>query len=221
MSLILRANLRQKCHIYFGDTKNLRYSYPCVNYNKNYVKRAVHNDHKYSQEKVSEIYHGILKSKVRNLKIFSLGTTACTIAIQPFFITNCSTLDSIIGIVGSIVFTMFSIFITLLLHIITRRYVTYIYYDSEKDKYLATTYSLFLRENKIEFTPADVALPKINAMITTCFIKGKPLLFDENYFNDYSHYQKIMGFDKPIDYKLSNPNLDNVTIKKDFSEKTK
>lgn len=74
---------------------------------------------------------------------------------------------------------------------------------------------------QIEFTPADVALPKINAMITTCFIKGKPLLFDENYFNDYSHYQKIMGFDKPIDYKLSNPNLDNVTIKKDFSEKTK
>lgn len=73
---------------------------------------------------------------------------------------------------------------------------------------------------QIEFTPADVVVPEISGIFTTCLIKGKPLLFDENHFNDFNHYQKIMGFDKPIDYKLSNPNLNDVTTEENFSEKT-
>ncbi|XP_047353637.1 transmembrane protein 70 homolog, mitochondrial [Vespa velutina] len=220
MSLILRANLRQKCEIYFKNTKNLSCSYLRMNCYSNDVKRAVHNNQEYSQGKSLEIYDGILKRYIRNLKIFSLSSSAFAIAIQPYFIMQSIAMDSTMGIAGSIILGVLSITMTLLLHILTKRYVTFIYYDSERDKYLATTYSLFLLENKIEFTPDDVVIPEISGIFTTCLIKGKPLLFDENNFNDFNHYQKIMGFDKPIDYKLGNPNLNNVTTEENFSDKT-
>lgn len=32
--------------------------------------------------------------------------------------------------------------------------------------------------------------------------KGKPLFVDPNQFSDISHYAKMMGYDKPIDFKL-------------------
>lgn len=39
-------------------------------------------------------------------------------------------------------------------------------------------------------------------MFTSVIIKGSPLFIEANYFDDVHHYKRIMGYDKPIDFKL-------------------
>ncbi|KAK2587075.1 hypothetical protein KPH14_011021 [Odynerus spinipes] len=231
MSSILRSSLLQKSKNFLQETKILGRSYVlCANHNSNYIKRAVPilqrltvnnytKDHKYSEEKNIEIYYGTLQNQIRNLKIFSLGTSACGLAMQPFLILKATAVDSTAGVVGAIIIAVFSVASPLLLHLITKKYVTHVHYDPKEEKYIATTYSLLLRKNKIEFTPADVKIPNVTGIFTTCFIKGKPLFFDERLFNDNSHYVKIMGFDKPMDYKLSDTNYNDITTEKTLSEK--
>lgn len=45
-------------------------------------------------------------------------------------------------------------------------------------------------------------MPDIAGMFTTVMIKGHPLFLDPKMFEDPSHYSKIMGYDKPIDFSL-------------------
>lgn len=62
---------------------------------------------------------------------------------------------------------------------------------------------------QLKFTPEDVVVPDVNGMFTNCIIKGTPLFLQPNFFYDPSHYIKIMGYDKPIDFKLGNNNNSN------------
>lgn len=60
---------------------------------------------------------------------------------------------------------------------------------------------------QLEFTPNDVAVPDVNGMFTNCIVKGKPLFLEQSFFHNPNHYIRIMGYDKPIDFKLRNNNL--------------
>ncbi|KAI4500965.1 hypothetical protein M0802_003768 [Mischocyttarus mexicanus] len=219
MSLLLRANFRHKCQTLLQDGKSLGCSYLLMNHNRNF-KRAVHSDQKISERQPMVIYRGTLKNKLLILKILSLTTSATALALQPHLLMKAIAVDSVTGIAGSICFGVASVFTTLFFHVVTRNYATIMHYDSKRDKYIATTYTIFLRENKMEFTPNDVVVPEITGIFTTCLIKGKPMLFDYHFFDDPHHYNKIMGLDKPIDYKLSNTNLNNITTEENLSEKT-
>lgn len=48
-------------------------------------------------------------------------------------------------------------------------------------------------------------------MFTNCVIKNVPLFLEQKFFHDSSHYIRIMGYDKPVDFKLSN-NGHNQTV---------
>jgi len=56
---------------------------------------------------------------------------------------------------------------------------------------------------QITFTTDDVTVPDVPGMFTSFQIKGIPLFVDPRLFNEPEHYAKIMGYDKPIDFKLS------------------
>lgn len=64
--------------------------------------------------------------------------------------------------------------------------------------------SLFTYYNNFQiiFTPEDVVLPTINKFFTVAYIKGHPLFFDVNHFKSVEFYKNIMGYDKPIEWKL-------------------
>lgn len=53
-----------------------------------------------------------------------------------------------------------------------------------------------------KFTPADVKVPEVPGMFTSIMVKDTPLFLDPNSFENTDHYIKIMGYDKPIDFKL-------------------
>ncbi|KYM88057.1 hypothetical protein ALC53_03159, partial [Atta colombica] len=65
---------------------------------------------------------------------------------------------------------------------------------------------------QLTFTPEDVIVPDVNGMFTNCIIKNIPLFLEQKFFYDPSHYIRIMGYDKPIDFKLHNDFNRTVTI---------
>ncbi|EFN85960.1 hypothetical protein EAI_07885 [Harpegnathos saltator] len=83
------------------------------------------------------------------------------------------------------------------------------YYIPDEDKYIANTYTLLARTKKIKFIPKDVVVPDVTGMFTNCIIKGIPLFLEQKFFHDHSHYIRIMGYDKPVDFKLGNNNTNS------------
>ncbi|CAD7003981.1 unnamed protein product [Ceratitis capitata] len=115
-------------------------------------------------------------------------------------------------------FAGFFTFVTpLLLHFITKKYVTEIHYNPKSDEYTATTISILLYKIKTKFRPSDVAVPEVPGMFTSFHVKGKPLFVDPALFDDPEHYARIMGYDKPVDFKLDlteRPTKSDETLKK-------
>ncbi|XP_051174340.1 transmembrane protein 70 homolog, mitochondrial [Leptopilina boulardi] len=153
-----------------------------------------------------QIYTGILTRQIRNIKIFSLFTSCLGIMAQPIIYQKMAQSNGTATLIGvSVFFCFFAIATPLLLHIITKKYITHIKYLPEQDKYIASTYTIFLKEKQIDFKPKDVLVPDVPGMFTSCFIKKTPLFLTPESFDDLYHYKRIMGYDKPIDLKLDNP----------------
>ena len=51
----------------------------------------------------------------------------------------------------------------------------------------------------------DVTVPDVPGMFTTFVVKGKPLFADAGHFQPIEHFGRIMGYDQPVDLKLSKP----------------
>lgn len=47
-----------------------------------------------------------------------------------------------------------------------------------------------------------MVVPDVPGMFTTMHAKGTPLFIEARHFTDPLHYAKIMGYDKPMDFKL-------------------
>jgi transmembrane protein 70 len=45
-------------------------------------------------------------------------------------------------------------------------------------------------------------VPNVDGMFSSIVIHKNPLFMDARLFPDMSHYIKIMGYDKPIDFKF-------------------
>lgn len=98
----------------------------------------------------NQIYSGTLTPKIRAVKAFSLSTSILGLMSQPLLIEKTSQLGgtSIVILVCS--FVGFFTFVTpLVLHFITKKYVTEINYDPKTDEYTATTLSILLMKKEV------------------------------------------------------------------------
>jgi len=159
------------------------------------LSRLCHNT---SKEADQEIYNGILSTQIKLVKSFSLMTSCIGLAFQPILYTYSSANAAVV--LGAGVFLSFFTFATpLLIHSISKKYVTKLYYNQVEDKYTAIVYSIFIKPKKIEFKVNDVEVPDIPGMFTTFKAKSVPLFVEGSQFNDITHFGKIMGYDKPLD----------------------
>jgi transmembrane protein 70 len=98
----------------------------------------------------TEIYYGNLTRQIKALKYFSLFTSTGSILSQPFLYLKAMESGNTGAIVGIFAFVGFLAMTTpLLIHFITKKYITHLYYDAEQDKYIANTYSLFVRKKEV------------------------------------------------------------------------
>ncbi|XP_077983271.1 transmembrane protein 70, mitochondrial-like [Glandiceps talaboti] len=141
----------------------------------------------------SLVYQGTATSLVKGVKFFSLSTSLLTLGLLPVLFNHNGSLA--LNYIGGIFATI--IFITpVLLHTISRTYVTRLYYNSKKDTYSAFTFTLFLRDRLTKFTPNDVQVPGITNLFTTFTVNGKALLVDPSAFSNPNDYNHLMGYDK-------------------------
>ncbi|XP_030571209.1 transmembrane protein 70 homolog, mitochondrial [Drosophila novamexicana] len=153
---------------------------------------------------LKRIYYGTLAPRMKIVKLFSLTTSLAGLAAQPILLEQ----GMKIGGTGMAVFLCtiggFFTFVTpLLLHFITKKYVTELHYNPVTEEYTATTISLILLKVKTTFRPSDVTVPEVPGMFTSFLVKNRPLFVDPALFDDPEHYVRIMGYDKPIDFKLN------------------
>jgi len=154
--------------------------------------------HNSTKEEEKEIYNGILTTQIKLVKTFSLTTSFIGLAFQPILYTYSSANAAVV--VGAGVFLSFFTFATpLLIHSISKKYVTKLYYNQVEDKYTAVVYNIFIRPKKIEFKVSDVEVPDIPGMFTTFKANSVPLFVEGSQFRDITHFGKIMGYDKPTD----------------------
>merc|ERR1712241_956391 len=101
-------------------------------------------------ETEEEIYNGILSTQIKLVKSFSLMTSFIGIAFQPILYTYSSANAAVV--LGAGAFLSFFTFATpLLIHSVSKKYVTKLYYNQVEDKYTAYVYNLFVKPKKIEF----------------------------------------------------------------------
>ncbi|BET02696.1 Protein of unknown function (DUF1301) [Nesidiocoris tenuis] len=150
------------------------------------------------------IYSGPLSGQIRRVKLFSLLTSVAGICSQPVIIQRAAELEaSSTAIAATCSVVGFFTFVTpLLLHGVTKKYVTSVSYDSAADAYTATVYSFLMRKRQIRFKPGEAEIPDVSGF-ASAKVRGIPLFMDSRYFSDVYHYKRIMGFDKPMDFKLA------------------
>merc|ERR1712111_79246 len=115
------------------------------------------------------IYQGILSAQIKLVKGFSLTTSFISIACQPVLMMNMHQANTNLAVMaGAGAFLSIFTFATpLLIHHISKKYVTELNYNKLEDSYTAITYSLFLRKKEIKFKIKDVHVPSIPGMFTT------------------------------------------------------
>ncbi|XP_026317522.1 transmembrane protein 70 homolog, mitochondrial [Hyposmocoma kahamanoa] len=154
-------------------------------------------------KKLERIYYGPLTPQIKAVKVFSLSSSVAGLLAQPIIIREAATIGSTSLLIALSSVVGFFTFVTpLLLHVITKKYVTEISYDPTTSTYKATTINFFLTPKELDFKVDDVVVPDIPGMFTTLLAKNKPLFIEARHFTNPKYYAKMMGYDKPMDFKL-------------------
>ncbi|XP_050396520.2 transmembrane protein 70 homolog, mitochondrial [Patella vulgata] len=161
------------------------------------------------QEKGQLIYSGPLAKLVKRVKLFSLSTSFIGLGLQPLILLNDSTTLATKIAVGG--FVNFFIFLTpLLIHFVAKKYVTTVYYNETTGQFTATTHTFFLRKREHKFTVEDVKVPDVPGIFTTIKVRGFALFMDPSMFFSKQAYIHLMGYDKPLDWRLPSKEQGNV-----------
>lgn len=115
-----------------------------------FVSRTYSVRLKDDDNKLECIYYGPLTPQIKGVKVFSLSSSAAGLLAQPIIIKEAANIGSTSLIVALCSVVGFFTFVTpLLLHFITKKYVTEIHYDPATSTYTATTINFFLAKKKV------------------------------------------------------------------------
>jgi len=149
------------------------------------------------------IYQGILSTQIKLVKSFSLMTSVIGLGCQPLIYLKVSAAGSAslpVVVAGGAFLSFFTFATPLLIHWVSKKYVTEMLYNRIENTYTAITYTFLLRRKRITFKPSDVQV--IPGMFTTFQVNGKSLFVDAESFHSAQHYGKLMGYDKPLDIRF-------------------
>ncbi|OWF49886.1 transmembrane protein 70 homolog, mitochondrial-like [Mizuhopecten yessoensis] len=146
------------------------------------------------------VYYGPITKNIKIVKYFSITTSGIFLSMFPFVLPDVAKLPAVLqfmlgGVVGA-----FTFLTPVMIHVLTKRYVTDLYYNEDSNTFTATTLSVFCRRKATVFTPEDVTLPSVASLFCVIKVKGKPMFVDPSLFRSRTAYIKLMGFDKPMDF---------------------
>lgn len=165
---------------------------------------STYHQRKHSSETIASevIYLGSLAKGIHVTKFVSLTSSILGLAIQPYLISQATTVHpAFVVVVGSFV-CLFTYITPLAIHWLTKRYVIELQFNPKSGIFTCTTLSFFMRLKQMTFQASDVTVPEIPGPFTSFLVKGIPLFVDPRQFSDPDAYRLLMGYDKPIDLKL-------------------
>lgn len=126
-------------------THNLKIAAVCPNIIIRHFASKIRED-----KNLERIYYGPLTPQIKAVKVFSLSSSLAGLLAQPIIIREAATIGSTSLIIALCSVVGFFTFVTpLLLHLITKKYVTEVLYDPKTSTYEATTISFFLTPKKV------------------------------------------------------------------------
>lgn len=135
--------------------------FPAASASQPSLARMASTSHQPDAVQPQQIYYGTLTPKIRAVKVFSLTTSIVGLAVQPMLVEQGTKLGGMPMVVFLCGFAGIFTFITpLLLHFITKKYVTQIAYDAAKNEYEATTISFLLLKKKVGQTKNAIEFNK-------------------------------------------------------------
>jgi len=118
-------------------------------------------------------------------------------------------------------FASFFIYLTpVLLHLVSKRYVTEMTLDPVSREYTATTYTFFLRRKIHRFTVDDVTVPNVPGLFTSIRVHGVPLFIDRDLFTDQRHFIELFKYTDPLEWEIVSEGLTSENDK-DLDKPTK
>ena len=159
------------------------------------------------------VYSGKMSSYVKGLKTLSLSTSLLALLAQPMVLSAAK--DDMLfkaGLIGSFSVVLFST--PVLVHFVTKKYVTDIYFNEDNKMFTLAYKSFFLRRKELQYKAGDVEIPFAPRMFVTHIIKGKSFFIELDEFRGKEIYKHMVGFDKPIDLGLGNQNKQSKPKKK-------
>lgn len=148
------------------------------------------------------VYGGNLTRNLKLVKYFSLSTSALGLALQPYIVVALYDKSSAL-VIGTCSVIAFMTFLTpLLVHKLSMRYITHVYFNDRTKVFTVHTLSFFNRKTSVSFTAQDVTIPDISGAFSNIKVKGLPYFVVPEDFVDITAYEHMVGYDKPIDFSF-------------------
>ena len=147
-------------------------------------------------EKGKLVYVGSMTLKVKAIKVFSFTTSVVALSFMPNglvkFAAQGYSLPLQIAVGSGLV--AFILLQPILFHLLNKRYVTWIYYKEEENKFTASTYSFLGRPVDHVFTPDDVEYFALG-LLSNIKVRGKPFVIATADFFHKEIYPRMMRYD--------------------------
>lgn len=146
------------------------------------------------------IYTGELGKTVLGVKFFSYSCSIFSVCLMPIVLmkTGIGVQSFALQVAFCGVIGFFTFITPVLLHMVTKGYVTRLYHNEATDTYTAVTYNALLVEKKTVFHQRDVKVPDISKMFTSFYAKKHSMLVNPDAFQLPQDYNHLMGYDRPF-----------------------
>ncbi len=189
----------------YQNYRQLNYIQKRLNNNFNNNNKSIDNNMNESEERLIYSAPQSMVKMIKIIKTFSISTTLIAGGVQPFIYQQILSSSSPFAIGFASVTSLGVVMSPLILNWFTKRYVTQLYYDFETQLFKAWVLNLFNRKVSITYKADEVLVPEILGIFTTYTVgaKKKPLFVDPNFVIDFNTYKMMLGYDKPIDFKIN------------------
>ncbi|XP_053401214.1 transmembrane protein 70 homolog, mitochondrial-like [Mercenaria mercenaria] len=159
------------------------------------------------------VYAGRMTQYIKGLKTLSLSTSLLALLAQPMVLSAAK--DDLLfkaGLMGSISAALFST--PALVHFVTKKYVTDVYFNEDTKMFTLAYKSFFLRRKELQYRAGDVVIPFAPRMFVTHIVKGRSFFIELEEFRNKEIYKHMVGYDKPMDWGIGTQNVKTKPKKK-------
>ncbi|KFM64111.1 Transmembrane protein 70-like protein, mitochondrial, partial [Stegodyphus mimosarum] len=189
--------------------KNLRFIISCKIHCRKFQQPYIINNYEWSRKvhsssllytdspsKSSEIlvYEGLLKKRIKIVKLLSLSTSVLGFGILPVIVYDLCKMNIFVGCLTGVMSSFF-LSTPFILHWITKRYVIELNFDPESKTFSAKTFNIVSQLQELKFKATDVTVPELPGVLTSFYVNGVPLFVDARMVKEPDVYSHMMGYD--------------------------